>query len=369
MIGPSGKLEPHYLVVGEIAMSWMLHPLWVLLALNFTPAAAKPPEPVRLGVQVKEIEVPTVHQRSIAFSPDGKKVAWMHYQAERAPNDGGGLLIHLWDLEKRYALIEMKAANEFTWASSPLRFTPNGRMLVAGCTQLTTEYQELAAKPGTRVQNNLRVWLAASGKELPFASREDGTTRDAWQAAAVSRDGKTIVAITGKGGRVWKVPDGKVERRFNLEAAMHMVLSADGKLAAGTVSANAVRIWSTEEGKETIQLPGGGRALGFAPDGKQLATVTDEKVCLWDLQSGKQVWAVPGKLGSGDQGCQGFDFSPDSKRLAWNEAGKITVVDAATGKVEVTIKGELGPLAFSPDSRRVAVAYADGTALVWALEK
>jgi WD40 repeat protein len=352
-------------------MASTLFPFLVLIVLNISgpqPASDKLPEPLRLGVPVKEIEVPSIHQRSIAFSPDGKKVAWMHYQAERAPNEGGGLLIHLWDLEKRYALIEMKAANEFTWASSPLRFTPNGRMLVAGCTQLTTEYQELATKPGTRVQNNLRVWLAASGKELPFASREDGTIKDAWQRAAVSRDGKTIVAVTGKSGRVWKLPDGKVERRFNVEPAIHMLLSADGKLAAGTVSDNSVRVWSTEEGKEPIQLPGAGRALGFAPDSMQLATVVDDRVCLWDLQTGKQAWAVPGKLGSGEQGSQGFDFSPDGKRLAWNEDGKILVADAATGKTMLSITTQPGPLAFSPNGGRLAVACPDGTALVWELK-
>jgi WD40 repeat protein len=369
MIGYLANLVFNFPFFRGITMTWTLHPVWVFLVLNFAPGTSQGLEPVRLGVAVKEIEVPALHQRSIAFTPDGKKVAWMHYQAERAPNDGGGLLIHLWDVEKRYALIEMKAANDFTWASSPLRFTPNGRMLVAGCTQLTTEFQELAAKPTTRVQNNLRIWLAASGKELPFASREDGTMRDSWQSVAFSPDGRTIIANTGKGGRVWKFPDGKVERRFNLEPALNVLLSSDGKLAAGTVGDSEVRVWTTEDGKQATQLVGAGRSLGFAHDGKQMATFDGEKVCLWDLQSGKQAWAVPAKLGSGEQGSQGFDFSPDGKRIAWNEGGKIMVVDATTGKTIVTFTAQPGPLAFSPDGRRLAVACPDGTALVWNLSR
>ena len=64
--------------------------------------------------------------------------------------EGGGLFINLWDLEKRYALADMRAATDFTYACSPLRFTPNGRMVVMGCFQLTTEHEKLA-QAGTLV--------------------------------------------------------------------------------------------------------------------------------------------------------------------------------------------------------------------------
>ena len=308
-----------------------------------------------------------MHRTSIAFSPDGKKVAWVCHQPDRAPNDGGGLTIHLWELEKRYPLNEMKAATDFTYAYSPLRFTPNGRMLVVGCWQMTTEQEELA-KPSTVVRNNVRVWLVASGKELPFAQREDGRTEAMWQAVAVTPNGKSIVGVNGKGGRVWKVPEGTVVRRFTLEPAIRLVLSSDGKLAAGTAKDNSVRVWSTEDSKETIELLSG-RALGFSADNKQLATLHDEKVCLWDVHTGKQLWSIPGKLGKDELQGPRFDFSPAGNRLAWNEDGKITVVDAATGKVVTTIGGEPGPLAFSPDGRRLAVACPDGTVLVWELGK
>jgi WD40 repeat protein len=349
-------------LVGDVIMCWMLPPLFTLLALLV--AAGQQPEPIRLGVLTKFSGAAPFHRTSIAFSPDGKKVAWVSHTPDRGPNEGGGLVIHLWDVERRFPLIEMKAANDFTYATTPLRFTPNGRMVAVGCAQLTTEVEELA-KAATRVRNNVRVWLAASGKELPFASREDGRVNEGWQAVAVSLDAKSIVAVASKGGRVWTFPDAKVERRFSFEAATRLVLSHDGKLAAGTVGDDTVRILTTEDGKEALRLPGGGRVLGFSADGKKLATVQSNLVCLWEVEGSKLAWTVPGKLGKDDDADSRFAFSPDGKRLAWNEDGKISVVDATTGKVAMTLTAQPGPLAFSPDGRQLAVACGDGTALVW----
>jgi WD40 repeat protein len=70
-----------------------------------------------------------------------------------------------------------------------------------------------------------------------------------------------------------------------------------------------------------------------------------------------------------DKDFSGFAFSGDGKRLAWNADGKISVADAATGKISNTFKAQPGPLAFSPDGGRLALACADGTALVWETEK
>src|SRR5438309_9877541 len=104
-------------------------PLALLALLDPGAALAgdKLPEPVRFGRAVKSSEVPGLHRSSIAFSPDGKKLAWMHHVPDIPDPKDGGLLIHLWDTEKRQPLAEMKAALDRTYAYSPMRFTPNGR--------------------------------------------------------------------------------------------------------------------------------------------------------------------------------------------------------------------------------------------------
>jgi WD40 repeat protein len=329
---------------------------------------AQLPEPVRLGQPVKPSVFPEQHRTSIAFSPDGKKLAWVYHTSDKAANDGGGLMVYLWDLEKKYALSDMKAASDFTYARSPLRFLPNGRMLLLGCFQLTTEQEELA-KPATLVRNNVRVWLAASGKELPFTQRADAHMNEVWEAVAVSPDAKVVIAAANKEIRVWNFPDGKEQRRFSLLPTTRWVLSTDSKLAAGATADETIHVWNTDDGKEMASFPGGGRALGFSPDNKYVAAIQGELLSLWEIQGGKLVWSVPGKLGKDEDQGSRFNFAANGQRLAWNEDGKITVADSATGKTTVTIKGEPGPVVLSPDGKRLALACVDGTALLWELNR
>src|SRR5258708_31908581 len=52
------------------------------------------PEPIRFGQPVKPNVVPAQHRTSIAFSPDGKKLAWVYHTPDKGANDGGGLMIY-----------------------------------------------------------------------------------------------------------------------------------------------------------------------------------------------------------------------------------------------------------------------------------
>ena len=64
-----------------------------------------------------------------------------------------------------------------------------------------------------------------------------------------------------------------------------------------------------------------------------------------------------------------FAFSSDAKLMAWNESGKIHLAETEGGRLLHRLEGEPGPIAFSPDGRRLAVVCPDGTALIFTVPK
>src|SRR5262249_54967394 len=196
--------------------------LFVCLDPHTALAGDQPSEPVRFGRAVKTSEVPSLHRSSIAFSPDGKKLAWMHYVPDTPDPKDGGLVIHLWDTEKRQPLAEMKAALDRTYAYSPVRFTPNGRMLLAGDFRVLSLFEGLG-KPEEKLRNNVAVWLVLSGRELLTLQGDIGTRELAVEAVAVSPDGRAVIGVHSKGGIVWMIPEAKEERRFEFGPATRLV--------------------------------------------------------------------------------------------------------------------------------------------------
>jgi WD40 repeat protein len=342
--------------------------LLTVLLVPMVPAGDRGPMPQRLGQPRKIYDHPTQHRTSIAYSPDGKRLAWVHHQSEGASPEEGGLAVVVWDFDKGYQVVEMRPNQPRTYARSPIGFTPNGRMMVMGCFQPIPTFTPNGDEQ-TEYRNNVLLWLVISGRELTILPRVSGLDGDSWDAALVNPDGKSITAVCPKLVRVWELPEGKQALQIEHPEASRLVLSPDCKLFAGTLANRTVAVFNATDGKEVVKLPGTGQALEFSPDGKKLATWQDDKVCLWDLEGPKQLWSVPSKTGAESLWGPRVAFTPDGKRMAWNDGRPTLVADAATGKVEFKLSGERGPITFSPDGQRLALACPDGTALVWDLSK
>ena len=89
--------------------------------------------------------------------------------------------------------------------------------------------------------------------------------------------------------------------------------------------------------------------MAFSPDGQRLAAGVSNKVKIWDIATGKELFALKGI------GGWGIVFSPDGQRLAALSGGGVKIWDSATGKELIALKGHagwVGSVAFSPDGKR-----------------
>jgi hypothetical protein len=145
--------------------------------------------------------------------------------------------------------------------------------------------------------------------------------------------------------------------------------SPDGKQLATAGLDNTVKVWDAQTGKLLYLLPGHTGAVlsvAYRGDGKQLASGSaDRTVKVWDLGTRKELHTLAGHAGA----VTGVAFSPDGKQIASPSADTtVKLWDAQTGKELTTLMGHAGAVtgvAFRPDGKQIASASADRTVKVW----
>ena len=167
------------------------------------------------------------------------------------------------------------------------------------------------------------------------------------RAAQTSRERLTLDA--GEGTKV-------VDVAFTTDGSQLVTVSLDG---------TTIR-WDIHSGRILRTLPAHAGAKALSLDGKFLATVSDEKIRVWDTGSGRQLFETSGK--SGNQ-ILSASFSQDGLLLGLaNSDSTAEIWQVATGKMVHLLRGHSGPvefLAFAPDGKHLATASDDGTAILW----
>jgi WD40 repeat protein/uncharacterized protein (UPF0147 family) len=346
---------------------------------------------VATGKERHRWKFPGGQVRHAAFSPDGK------YAVVNGPYPD----LVLCDLATG------KEVRRFTSQASSDHavFSPDGKTLAAGGTAIclwdvaTGRVLPGSADPslggimGLRFSRDGRrpigfsampiAWDPCTGRELRRFAKVGG--RPWWWTRALSPDETLLACPDGTGIiELWNAATGEKVRTLkgHEEWVWRTAFAPDGRRLVSSSADGTIRVWDVAEGRELHKMSGDRTLkLAVSADGRWLASASDKRgprglyeVVLWDLGTGREHARFP--LPAGIEAGQ-LAFSPDSRLLAvgghrgnWKVPGTLEVWDVADGKEWRSLEGHavcVSSLAFSPDGRTLATGEGQGTLLLWEL--
>ncbi len=279
---------------------------------------ARPSEQIELVLQAGHAK----GIASIAFSPDGSMLASASYD----------FTIKLWDLATNR---QLRTLSGHAGAVRSVAFAPGGGALASG------------SEDGT-----VRIWDIRRAKELHILkSPIVGSVK----AVAFRPDGKTLASAGNGGITLWDVARATPLRTFRSRYDVWSIaFSPDGRILASEDKDLEVTLWNVETGTvlRTLKQQSRVESIAFSPDGVTLASGGQDKtIILRNVHTGAIL-----KTLSEVAFPQSLAFSPDGKTLAsasMTGAERITLWDVTSGRKVWAVNGT-GHLAFSPDGKFLA---------------
>jgi WD40 repeat protein len=262
------------------------------------------------------------------------------------------------------------------------RFDPTGRYVFAGCEDDTVGRWDLTADP-------------AKVKPVAFIAH------DGWVfALALSKDGKTLLSGGTDGKLIWWLATADAPKPVRTVAAHRgwvrsIAVSPDGKQVATCGNDHKVRLWSLNDGKLIMDLPGHSRPVyrvAYTADGKSLVSADLMGLIIeWDVRIGKEARRLDASklhLYEAGQavdygGVRDFSFSRDESLLvcsglinASNPLGAVSnpavlVLDWKTGATRKVqhpkedVKGVAWGVRFHPEGFVIAASGGTGGGFLW----
>jgi dipeptidyl aminopeptidase/acylaminoacyl peptidase len=330
--------------------------MWAAICagLVFLPTAAAQPE-LRNVRQWDD-----TNSSCAAISPDGGIVA--------CEDDD---LIRLRDVASGKEQAILKAG----YSVYSLAFSPDGKKLAGAMAYNNVKLWDVATRQGTTFLNHPKPGPKVQSV-LSFARPLVAFSPD---GKALASGGKCIHEI-----RLWDVATAKQTGTHECDDVLGvraLTFTPDGRSLASLDRAGTFKVWDLATGKETATWQAGDHALYavFSPDGKTLAAVREDEtnkdgevvkqytVKLWAVATRKEKAALRVERGAA------MTFSPDGKTFALGgEKGTIKLWDVPLGKELVTVNAHTGAvlsLAFSGNGTVLVSCSEDKAIKVWDIAK
>ncbi|MBL8217486.1 MAG: WD40 repeat domain-containing protein [Bryobacterales bacterium] len=223
---------------------------------------------------------------------------------------------------------------------------------------------------------NIRVWDLTADRYQQIMDASAGRGR-----TALSSDGKHLAIADTNARQVLLYEVGSAKRRHSLPdglgGAAELLFSPDGSSVVSANYDNDVRVWNTRSGellRKMEDMTGAMFAGQFTPDGKQLLLAgLDETIYVFDAKTFQRQRTIKGH----DETISALAVSPDGKMIVTGgfdvrttqNPVKVVLWDAASGKAVKTLRSphRVVSLAFSPDSKMLAMTSGDKEITLWKL--